>query len=112
MIRRLVGPLLLALAVVLTPEAGHAILYIDINAPGGKRMPVALPALVSLAGDPSLSTAIPKVIADDLRMTALFEVISTDAYLEKILPAHFAGKQLSFPDWKMIGAEALVIGKV
>ncbi|HSL91668.1 MAG TPA: hypothetical protein VK863_03385, partial [Candidatus Limnocylindrales bacterium] len=28
------------------------------------------------------------------------------------LPAHFAGRPLSFPDWKMIGAEALVIGKV
>jgi TolB protein len=111
-VRRLASSLLLALAVLLVPAAGRAILYIDINAPGGKRMPVALPALVSLAGDPSLSTAIPKVIADDLRMTALFEVISPDAYLEKILPAHFAGKQLSFPDWKMIGAEALVIGKV
>ena len=112
MIRRLVGPLLLALAVVLTPEAGHAILYIDINAPGGKRMPVALPDLVVVGADPSLSAAIPKVVSDDLRMTALFEVLSPQSYLEKILPTHFTGKPLSFPDWKMIGAEAVVIGKV
>jgi len=112
MTRRLVGPLLLALAVVLTPEAGRAILYIDINAPGGKRMPVALPALVVVGADPSLSAAIPKVVSDDLRMTALFEVLSPQSYLEKILPAHFTGKPLSFPDWKMIGAEAVVIGKV
>jgi TolB protein len=112
MIRRLVGPLLLALAVVLTPGAGLAILYIDINAPGGKRMPVALPDLVVVGADPSLSAAIPKVVSDDLRMTALFEVLSPQSYLEKILPTHFAGKPLSFPDWKMIGAEAVVIGKV
>ncbi len=112
MIRRLVGPLLLALAVVLTPEAGLAILYIDINAPGGKRMPVALPDLVVVGADPSLSAAIPKVVSDDLRMTALFEVLSPQSYLEKILPTHFTGKPLSFPDWKMIGAEAVVIGKV
>jgi len=112
MIRRLVGPLLLALAVVLTPEAGRAILYIDINAPGGKRMPVALPDLVVVGADPSLSAAIPKVVSDDLRMTALFEVLSPQSYLEKILPTHFTGKPLSFPDWKMIGAEAVVIGKV
>ena len=110
--RRLAFSLLVALAILLVPAAGRAILYIDINAPGGKRMPVALPALVAAGGDPSLSTAIPKVIADDLRMTALFDVISPEAYLEKILPAHFAGRPLSFPDWKMIGAEALVIGKV
>src|SRR4030067_220855 len=70
MIRRLVGPLLLALAFALTPGAGHAILYIDINAPGGKRMPVALPDLVVVGADPSLSAAIPKVGSDDLRMTA------------------------------------------
>jgi TolB protein len=112
MIRRLVGPLLLALAVVLTPEAGRAILYIDINAPGGKRMPVALPDLVVVGADPSLSAAIPKVVSDDLRMTALFEVLSPQSYLEKILPTHFTGKPLSFPDWKVIGAEAVVIGKV
>ncbi len=110
--RRLAFSQLVVLAVLLVPTAGRAILYIDINAPGGKRMPVALPALVVVGGDPSLSTAIPKVIADDLRMTALFDVIPPDAYLEKILPAHFAGKPLSFPDWKMIGAEAVVVGKV
>jgi TolB protein len=109
---RLAGSLLIFLAVVLAPAAGRAILYIDINAPGGKRMPVALPALVMVAGDPSLSTVIPKVIADDLGMTALFEILSPNAYLERILPAHFSGKPLSFPDWKMIGAEAVVIGKV
>jgi TolB protein len=110
--KRLAGSLLVFLAVVLSPAAGRAILYIDINAPGGRRMPVALPSLVIVTGDPSLSTAIPKVIADDLRMTALFEILSPDAYLERILPGHFSGKPLSFPDWKMIGAEAVVIGKV
>ena len=110
--RRLALSVLLAWAVVLAPAAARAILYIDINAPGGKRMPIALPALVAVSADASLSTAIPKVIADDLRMTALFDVLPADAYLEKILPAHFAGKPLSFPDWKMIGAEAVVVGKV
>lgn len=110
--RRLATSLLLAGALLLAPAAARAILYIDINAPGGKRMPVALPAFVAVSGDPSLSAAIPKVIADDLRMTALFEVLPADSYLEKIVPAHFAGKPLSFPDWKMIGAEAVVVGKV
>ncbi|MBI5418462.1 MAG: Tol-Pal system beta propeller repeat protein TolB [Deltaproteobacteria bacterium] len=104
--------LVFALAFLLVPAAGHAILYIDINAPGGKRMPIALPDFVAASGDPALASALPKVIADDLAMTSLFDVIPRAAYLEKILPAHFAAKPLSFPDWKLIGAEAVVIGSV
>ena len=104
--------LLIALAVVLSPVTGSAIFYIDINAPGGKRMPVAIPAFVVESGDRKLSEDFPKVIAGDLAMTALFEVVPSDAYLERIVPGHFADRPLSFPDWKMIGAEAVVIGKV
>ncbi|MBI5574826.1 MAG: Tol-Pal system beta propeller repeat protein TolB [Deltaproteobacteria bacterium] len=104
--------LLFALAVLLSPATAAAIFYIDINAPGGKRMPVALPPFVVESGDKSLSEEIPKVIGGDLAMTALFQVISSDAYLEKIVPDHFGSKPLSLPDWKLIGAEAVVIGKV
>ncbi len=110
--RRRTLVLLLAAGVVLFPVAGNAILYIDINAPGGRRMPIALPLFVTLSGDRALAAGIPKVIADDLGMTSLFDTIPSEAYLEKILPEHFAGRNLSFPDWKLIGAEAVVIGKV
>ncbi|MCL5965679.1 MAG: hypothetical protein M1550_00390 [Deltaproteobacteria bacterium] len=104
---------LLALLLLLAAaSSAHAILYIDINAPGGKRMPVAVPDLVVTEGDPEPGRSIPRIIAGDLKMTALFDVIPRDAYLEKITPSHFAGKPLSFPDWKLIGAEAVVIGEV
>lgn len=109
-VRRLSAAVTLAL--LLLPGTAGAILYIDINKPGGRRMPVAVPALVATSGNPALAAEIPKVIADDLGMTALFDVIPTEAYLEKILPSHFAGRTLSFPDWKLIGAEAVVIGKM
>lgn len=103
---------LLLIALVVAPAPARAILYIDINAPGGKRMPVALPPFVTDGGNPALSTAFPNAIADDLAMTALFRIIPSDAYLERIVPGHFGDKRLSFPDWKIIGAEAVVIGKV
>jgi len=32
--------------------------------------------------------------------------------METVTEAHFSGKPLSFPGWKMIGAEAVVIGNV
>ena len=104
--------LLLSLLVLCLPSVSRALLYIDINAPGGKRMPVALPDFVVTSGNSSLAQDFPAAIGGDLAMTSLFDVIPRQAYLERIVPEHFAGRPLSFPDWKMIGAEAVVIGKV
>ncbi len=102
----------LALAAWLVPAAAPAILYIDINAPGGKRLPVAVPDFVVTTGDRALARAFPTVIAGALGMGGLFAVVPRDAYLERIAPKHFAGTPLSFPDWKLSGAEAVVIGRV
>ncbi|MGE5188777.1 MAG: Tol-Pal system beta propeller repeat protein TolB [Gemmatimonadota bacterium] len=102
----------LALAAWILPSAAPALLYIDINAPGGKRMPIAVPDFVVTSGDASLARAVPAVIAGDLGMVGLFAVVPPDAYLERITPRHFAGTPLSFPDWKLSGAEAVVIGNV
>jgi TolB protein len=109
---RFAKPLLLSLLVLCLPSVSGALLYIDINAPGGKLMPIALPDFVVTSGDSSLATDFPEAIGGDLRMTSLFDVIARQAYLERIVPEHFGGRPLSFPDWKMIGAEAVVIGKV
>ncbi len=109
---RSAGRLLLFLFLLLVPSVSGAVLYIDINAPGGKRMPIALPDFVITGGDVSLARKIPEAIGGDLAMTSLFDVIPRPAYLERIVTEHFSGRPLSFPDWKMIGTEAVVIGKV
>ena len=108
---RTAGTLLLARLLLFAPSGSWAVLYIDINAPGGKPMPVALPDFVVTGGDPSLAREIPGTIAGDLAMTSLFDVLPRAAYLERIVPEHFGGKPISFSDWKLIGAEAVVIGK-
>jgi TolB protein len=110
--KRAAAVVALALAVWILPAAAPAVLYIDINAPGGKRMPVAVPDFVVTSGDASMARTVPAVIAGDLGMVGLFAVIPPDAYLERITPRHFAGTPLSFPDWKLSGAEAVVIGNV
>lgn len=110
--RRAGSTLALVVAAWLFPAAAAAVLYIDINAPGGKRMPIAVPDLVVTSGDASLAKAVPAAISRDLGMVGLFAVIPPDAYLERITPKHFAGTPLSFPDWKLSGAEAVVIGSV
>ena len=104
------GAVLFALS--LFPRAAFPLLYIDINAPGGKRMPIAVADVVVGKGDPSLSRGIPKILSDDLALTDLFDLIPPTAHMETVTEAHFSGKPLSFPGWKMIGAEAVVIGKV
>jgi TolB protein len=109
-----VAALALLLITTMFPGAANAILSIDINASGGRRMPVALPAFVVVSGDAALGKSLPKVIATDLAMTSIFDVIGTEAYLERVLPTHFerGGAPLNFPSWKLVGAEAIVIGKI
>ena len=92
--------------------AASPVLYIDINAPGGKRMPLAVADFAVGPGDPSRSREIPKILSDDLALTDLFDLIPPTAHMETVTAAHFSGKPLSFPGWKMIGAEAVVIGKL
>ena len=104
------GAFLLALS--LFPSPAFPLLYIDINAPGGKRMPIAVADVVVDPGDPSLSRGIPKILSDDLVLTDLFDLVPPTAHIETVTGAHFSGKPLSFAGWKMIGAEAVVIGNV
>jgi TolB protein len=104
------GAILIALS--LFPSPAFPLLYIDINAPGGKRMPIAVADVVVDPGDPSLSRGIPKILSDDLVLTDLFDLVPSTAHMETVTAAHFSGKPLSFPGWKMIGAEAVVIGNV
>ena len=98
------------LALFLFPSTAFSVLYIDINAPGGKRMPIAVADVALGRGDPSLSRGIPKILSDDLALTDLFDLVPSTAHIETVTGAHFSGRPLSFPGWKMIGAEAVVIG--
>ncbi len=112
--RRSIGAAAGAFLLVLSlfPSPAFPVLYIDINAPGGKRMPIAVADAAVGPGDPSLSRAVPKILSDDLALTDLFDLIPPTAHIETVTAAHFSGKPLSFPGWKMIGAEAVVIGNV
>jgi TolB protein len=107
---RLAGTVLLLAA--LLPSAAGAVLYIDINAPGGKRLPLAVGDFVVVSGGAPLSREIPKLLEADLDLTGLFDLVPRDAHLETVKAAHFSGRALDFPAWKTVGAEAVVIGKV
>ena len=109
-IGRAAGAILMAL--VLMPSVAGAVLYIDINAPGGKQLPLAVGNFVVISGGATLSQGIPKMLEADLELTGLFDLVPRDAHLEVVKPVHFSGVNLDFPAWKTVGAEAVVIGKV
>lgn len=103
----------MSLFMLLASGSAFGIIYIDINSPTGVRIPIAIPDMHSEneAGR-ELFRRIPEVIATDLEISSIFTVVNPQAYLEKISERSFEEKGISFSDWKMIGSDSLVVGKV
>lgn len=98
---------------LLFPAMSRGIIYIDINSPSGIRIPIAVPELYAEneAGQ-GLNRKIAEVIATDLKISNIFSVVNPGAYLERITELSFEAAGISFSDWKMIGADSLVVGRV
>ena len=94
----LVGMLLLAQA-----STAGAALSIEIIGAGEHQTPVAI---VPFGGDQNLSLAINTVIVSDLQRTGLFRLI------DPIGKSPHEIEEVSYPDWQVRGADALVIGTV
>jgi TolB protein len=94
----LVGLLLLAQA-----SMASAALTIEIIGAGEHQIPVAI---VPFGGDQNLSLAINAVIVSDLQRTGLFRLI------DPIGKSPHEIEEVSYPDWQVRGADALVIGTV
>ncbi len=70
-------------------------------------IPVALP--VFSGADPQMAAAIADVITNDLQGSGLFRALDRASFLEQIANVN----QLpTFPNWRQIGADALVVGNV
>ncbi|MDZ4201620.1 MAG: Tol-Pal system beta propeller repeat protein TolB [Gallionella sp.] len=97
-VRNIVGLLMLLQATV-----AAAVLNIEIIGAGENQIPVAV---VPFGGDAGAAKTINEVISGDLQRSGLFRLVDP------------AGKfphepsQVSYPDWQVRGADALVIGTV
>jgi TolB protein len=94
----LAGLLLLAQA-----STASAALSIEIIGAGEHQIPVAI---VPFGGDQDLSLAINTVIVSDLQRSGLFRLI------DPIGKSPHEIEEVSYPDWQVRGADALVIGTV
>lgn len=89
-----------------TALPASALVEIDINQGNVEPLPMAVTDFVS---DDDLGPQISSVIADNLRRSGLFAPIQKAAFIQKISNPDLAPR---FEDWRVINAQALVVGRV
>ncbi|MDA4847899.1 Tol-Pal system beta propeller repeat protein TolB [Hoeflea poritis] len=89
-----------------TALPASALVEIDINQGNVEPLPMAVTDFVS---EDDLGPKISGVIADDLRRSGLFAPIQKAAFIQKISNPDLAPR---FEDWRVINAQALVVGRV
>ncbi|WP_419914807.1 Tol-Pal system beta propeller repeat protein TolB [Hoeflea sp.] len=83
-----------------------ALVEIDINQGNVEPLPMAVTDFVS---EDDIGPKISSVIADNLRRSGLFAPIQKAAFIQKISNPDLAPR---FEDWRVINAQALVVGRV
>jgi len=92
-------------------ENALAKVYLDINAPSARRMPIAVQEPVPIEGqqgDPSMAREIRGILVGDLDFSGVFRVLDTLLYMEDPGSAGLRPGTFGFEDWELINAEALV----
>lgn len=84
----------------------HALVEIDVNKGNVEPLPIAISDFISQDG---VGAEIAAVVAADLKRSGLFAPIDKGAFIEKITNPDAAPR---FDDWKVINAQALVVGRV
>ena len=105
------GALALAWVAAAMPAA-QAELRVDITRGNVEPLPIAIPEFVGQSESESrLGSDIAQVVADDLQRSGLFRAIDKNAFLAKTGGGvQSLSLQPRFADWRLINAQALVIG--
>ena len=107
--RRMLAALGTVGAAVASPAAAQLTVTIDRGTI--RPLPIAVSPLAGgLAEDPELGARIAQVVAANLDSSGLFRTITPQAYVQT--PDDLARNGPRFADWRQIGAEALVAGRV
>ncbi|MDL1969841.1 MAG: Tol-Pal system beta propeller repeat protein TolB [Candidatus Desulfofervidaceae bacterium] len=96
---------ILILWLFLWVSLGWTRVYINIDAPGQERMPIAISTFIS-KGDPQLGLRAQTILKKDLDYTGLFSILSPETFLEEKPTL-----EVDFKKWQLIGAYLLIKGK-
>lgn len=87
----------------------HAVLEIDITQGNLEPLPIAIPAFTSATGDGDIAAQMSQVISNNLNRSGLFRTLDPASFIEQGLTVS-AGP--NFAEWRVINAQALVVGQV
>jgi TolB protein len=108
--RRILAASAATAAALALPRAAHAVLRLDVTQGTIQPLPIAIPDFVVGQGvEPSLGKDVAGVITNNLRRSGLFAPIDPTAFIEKI---QNIDAQPRFQDWRVINAQALVVGRL
>ena len=90
--------------------ASRAVVEVDITQGNLRPIPIAIPQFLGGGAESSqLAANIADIVAADLERSGLFRPIDRAAFLERISNIDAAPR---FRDWRVVNAEALVVGRV
>lgn len=108
--RSLAAIVLIVAAVLAMTRPALAVVELDITRGTLKPVPIAITPFTGAPGaDSKLGADIARVILADLERSGLFAPIDRAAFIERILDP---GRTPRFADWRVINAQALVVGRV
>ncbi|MGE8941200.1 Tol-Pal system beta propeller repeat protein TolB [Leptospira interrogans] len=91
----------------LAPQLALGQTRITVDEANLRPRPIAVPEFLS--EDPRLGAAVANVVMADLESSGLFRPLDRSAFIERLHDLNVAPR---FADWRSVGAEALVVGRV
>jgi TolB protein len=95
---------ILLFSLIACPKFGYTLVYIDIDAPAHKKIPIAIS---HFEGDMNRGMQARTLLESDLDYTGFFEILPPEAFLEERPDLN-----IDFKKWQLIGAHLLIKGKV
>jgi len=122
---RLVTGLVMLAAVLAASLPATAKVYIDIDSPGGKRLPIAIQRMTELktndygagptggaarkdADTYKLGYLIMDALNSDVEFSGFFEILDQDSYIEEVSDSGLTRAETDFSLWRTIDAELLI----
>ena len=96
---------------LLLPHGALAKVYLDINAPEARLLPIAVQSPIPMEGSeptPLIAREVREVLSGDLDFSGVFRVLDPVLYMEDLGTTGITTGTFLFEDWELINAEALV----
>jgi TolB protein len=106
-----VASMIVLAGIISMPHVVLAKVYLDINAPEARRLPIAVQSPIPMEGSepiPLIAREVREVLAGDLDFSGVFRVLDPVLYMEDLGTTGVTSGTFLFDDWELINAEALV----